>query len=561
LIVNGRASASSAQLITDGQGRFVFGSLPAGTFTMSATRTGYLPPRAAPQVFVDLGNAEKVVDARVRLTRVASLSGILRDEVGDPVVGTDVLVIRREVINGRPSLVTAGKARSDDRGMYRVGNIGPGDYLVCACARDPIPIDSALLTTIGSDPIQLVSVGLRALSGGSDVVSLDTTLRTYAPTFHPNSLTAARATRVAVAAGEEKTGVDLNLEAVKATRVSGNVMGAPGQVQASSMRLFAAGEAEFNRDLFSLPPMLVQPDGRFDFAMVPPGQYRLLVVVADAAGRASGPSGVAMGLVGQRGAATPPPPPVNMSGGPAVPDMSQLWANEAISVGDKGVTGVAITLNRALAVTGRVQWIGAAPQPTAQMLTRATVQLLPVAGDFLSFIGVTIARLAPDATFGTSAVLPGKYSVNPLAFPGYPTLKSVVIGGVDLTDLPIEVTDKDIADVVITYIETPMPALTITTNVAAGSLPFDDAWALVFPADRKYWTEPAAARRRYRTTAFSTKGVATMDGLPAGEYFVLAGKSADVIDWQDAAKLDALSRRAQRITVADGDKKTIEVRR
>ncbi len=560
-VVNGRPIANRIQIIADSQGRFVFGSLAAGTFTMSASAPGYLPPRAAPQVFVQLAEGEKMTGARVRLTRVASLSGVLRDEAGDPVVGTDVLVLRREVITGRATLVAAGKTRSDDRGMYRVGGLPPGDYLVCACSRDPIPIDPALLTTIGSDPVQLVGVGLRALSGGSDVVSIDSTLRTYAPTFHPNSLTASRATRVALASGEDKSRIDLNLEAVRATRVSGAVIGATGPVQASSMRLFAAGENEIDRDLFSLPPILVQPDGRFDFAMVPPGQYKLLVAHRETGGR-GGPSGVAMNMVG-RGGSTVEIPVATMSNaaGAGPSDAPYLWANETLTVGDKGLMGVSVTLNRAAMIAGRVQWVGAAPQPTAQMLTRATAQWVLSSGDFTAFTGPVNGRIAPDATFTGVGALPGKYSLNPLPLPGYPTLKSVVVGGTDMTDLPIEVSDKDITDVIITYVDTPMAALTLTTNPAPGPAPFEDAWALVFSVDRKFWADPYSARRRFRQTALSAKGVATMDGLPAGEYFVLAGKSADAIDWQDAAKLDALSRRAQRISVNDGEKKTIEVRR
>ena len=73
--------------------------------------------------------------------------------------------------------------------------LAPGDYLICACLRDPIPFDQLLLTTLASQPLNLMSVAARALTVGADVVSLDDTLRMYAPTFHPNSSTIARAAR------------------------------------------------------------------------------------------------------------------------------------------------------------------------------------------------------------------------------------------------------------------------------------------------------------------------------------------------------------------------------
>jgi len=78
--------------------------------------------------------------------------------------------------------------------------------------------------------------------------------------------------------------------------------------------------------------------------------------------------------------------------------------------------------------------------------------------------------------------------------------------------------------------------------------------------DRKYWSEPVAARRRFRPQQLSTKGVALIADLPAGEYFVAVETGTVVLDFQDA-RLDTLSRRAQRITINDGEKKTIEVRR
>jgi hypothetical protein len=33
------------------------------------------------------------------------------------------------------------------------------------------------------------------------------------------------------------------------------------------------------------------------------------------------------------------------------------------------------------------------------------------------------------------------------------------------------------------------------------------------------------------------------------------------LDWQDPARMDVLSRRAQRVTLSDGGKQTVEVRR
>jgi hypothetical protein len=567
LITRSLAAGRGAQpnippVLTDTQGRFFFASLPAGGYTLSMSRSGYSVSAGSVPAIVDLGDGERVIDLRLKLAKGASLSGSLRDEAGDPVVGTDVVILRRTINNGRQTLSAAGKSRSDDRGQYRA-SLSPGDYVVCACGRDIIPFDGTLLTTLGSEPLQLLNVAARALSVGSDVVSLDNTLRTYAPTLYPNAITLARSTKVTLAPGEDRTDVDISLPLVRAARVSGRIIGATGPIQAGSMALVPAPDGEANANLFSLQPMLVQADGRFDFTTVPPGQYRFMMVYRDFGARSGGPSGAAMGFVGARGA-TPPPAGATMSAGNApAQDVPPLWANETVIVPDGGITGLVISLNKSPSVRGRVEWVGAAPPPPAQMLQRASVSMLPAStlDPFSALMQGAIGRFSPDATFVVAGAVPGKYIISSNPLPGYPTLKSVVVGGTDITDLPFEVGEKDVAEVVLTYVDTPMATLTVTTNPLPGSRPYDDAWTLVFPADRKFWTEPSAARRRFQSLPLSNRGLVVTGGLPAGDYIAVIVAGFEIVDWQEATKLDALSKRGQRVTVGETGAARIEVRR
>jgi hypothetical protein len=89
----------------------------------------------------------------------------------------------------------------------------------------------------------------------------------------------------------------------------------------------------------------------------------------------------------------------------------------------------------------------------------------------------------------------------------------------------------------------------------------DDVVAIVFPAERKFWPETLGARRRFRTAPMPPKGVVNLMNMPAGEYFVAVANATDVQDWQDPARLDVLSRRAQRVTLTDGGRQAVEVRR
>ena len=547
-----RGGVVQSAVITDAQGRFFFARLPIGPQTLNVQKTGYESSRGS--TTLDLTEGDRVADIKLRLSPVAAISGTVRDSAGDPVVGTTVFAFRRNVVSGRVGWLQAGRDVTDDRGEYRLSALPATDYLVCACTRDPIPFDGQLLKTIASEPLSLLSVASRALTVGADVVSLDNTLKTFAPRFHPNSASAARAARITVTPGEEKTGVDVSLDLVRATRVSGRVVGAQGPVQASSIRLLPAADAESGIDFTQLQPMVVQADGRFDFAPVPPGQYHVVVMHRDVTGAAGGPSGLAMGFVGSRAGA----PPVPMRVGSTGPVDPLLWASEPLTVGDSGVSGFTVALNRSLSVRGRVQYVGAAPQPRAQQLPGMTVILEPT--NLSRFPLFPMGTMSSDGTFVVSNIVPGRYRVSVSSFSGYPTLKSIVLGGQDITDMPLEVGEKDLAELVITFIDTPMAALTITAPVTQPQAA-DDLVALVFPADRKFWADLLSGSRRFRMQAMSAKGVVNLINLPAGDYFVALGSTVEIQNWPDPALLDAVSRRAQRITLSDGGKQTIEVRR
>lgn len=552
----GRGIVGPSTVVTDPSGRYFFSGLPAGSYALRGERTGYVPPRTLASG-VEIGDGERVVDRRIRLVRSASITGMLRDTAGDPVVGTEVIAFRRAVVNGRASLQSVVRGvKSDDRGMYRIPGLAPGDYLLCACLRDPIPFDPLLLTTLASQPLNLMSVAARALTVGADVVSLDDTLRMYAPTFHPNSSTVARAARVTVTPGEEKTGADITAELVRLTRVSGRVVGAESPVIASSIRLVPAADADAGLELTQIQPMLVQADGRFDFASVPPGQYRLIVTHRETGARGGGPTGLALGFTGGR-AASPPPAPVAVAG-PGVTPPPVLWANEAISVGDAGVRDLVVALAPTPVIAGRLELVGSAPAPTEQMFGRTTVLMQPVGGQ--PAFSPPVGPVSADRTFRVTGAMPGRYAVQSGNLPGYPTLKSVTLAGTDITDLPLEVAGKNLADLVLTYVDAPLASIAISVAAPAGQRPDDEA-ILIFPTDKKYWGEPAAARRRFRAASLSSKGTTTASDLPAGDYFVVMVAGLDAFDWQESARLEVLARSAQRVTVSDGEKRSIEVRR
>lgn len=549
----GRAGGPPA--IVDSRGRFFFANLPAGRYQTSAVKPGYTATTTGSGIFprrFDLADGERLTTLTLRLVKLGSLSGAVRDDGGDAAVGVDVVAFERAVVNGRSTIRKYTQAKTDDRGAYRLTGLRPGNYFVCACGQDPQPFDGLLLTTLAADPILLMGAAARALNVGSDVVTLDSTLRTLAPTFHPSSPTVARAARVTVAAGEDKTGIDIDAVLVRAARVSGTIIGAPNPVVAQSVRLTPAGDGSDGTAVSQLSPVLVQADGRFDFAGVPPGQYVLRVRHTVTAARGGGPSGSALQLIGARGATMGA-----LNNGALAADEPVLWATQTISVGEDGLTGLMIPLRRGAPVSGRVEFDGAGPPPPPPQPGRAQI-VLDSANGQEELSPANFGRVNADRTFRVAGVAPGRYVLIANPWPGWPTLKSVVIGGTDMTDLPIEVGETDISDVVVTF--SAVPAATIAGTLAGAVPPSRDVSVVVFPVDRKYWESPNAAVRRFRIAPVNAKGFFEMAGLAAGDYFCAVIADESTSDWLAGSRLEQLSQSGERITLNDGQKATITVR-
>jgi hypothetical protein len=555
-VAPGVAPLRPSAVAADSQGRFYFGALPAGDYAVMVQAPGHtlqMQPR-----IIALSESARVTDVNVNLRRLGSLAGRVLDDSGTPVVSVEMLLLTRLVNQGRPPvLMAAMRTRTNDRGEYRFPNVPEGEFLVCACLRgDPIPFDGHLLSTLAARPLDLLGAAGRAVTAGSDAVSLDGTLKTLPITFYPAATLASQAERVRVTAAEDKVGVDITMAAVRAARVSGRIVGATSSVSAAHLRLRVMSDAPEAAGITQIVPMLVQPDGRFDFANVPPGQYVLEVNFRPGA-RGGGPTGAALAFVGGRAQAMQPatPTPTAGRGGPIDPAMLPLWAQEIVSVGDRDITGLVVPLHPTVIVSGRLTFSGAATPPNEQGLQRMTAVLGSVETGPLarSYFG----QIQPDRTFQFSGVLPGKYvlSVN-LGAPPWTVLQSVTASGTNLTDVVLDVTGA--LDLQVTVTDTPLGTLTgRVLPPAPGSEP---SWLRIFPVDRKFWEAPYATLRRFRMANVASDGQFSQVSLPAGEYFLIASTRGSS-DWMDAATLELLARTAERIRVNDGDKLVVEVRR
>jgi hypothetical protein len=552
--LGGQSAAAAARgagprvLTTDSQGRFIFVGLVRGIYVVRTQRAGYtLLTSFVADRPVELAAGQRFTDLTIRLRRLASVAGTVSDENGDPVVGMGVIAFRRTLVNGQLVSLAASEIRTDDRGAYRLTSLQTGDYVVCACRRDSMPVDGVLLSTLASDATQLIGLASRALKVGADAASLEN-VRTFGPAFYPGTPLVSRATKITLADGDEKTGVDIQVGVVRSARISGRVIGAPGAVSASAIRLRPSGEMPEAAPV--IEPMLVQTDGRFDFTGVAPGSYVLNVSMSPTPLTGGGPTGAALTFIGGRGSApvsTNPP-------GTRLSIEAPLWAQVPIVVGDADITDITVALKKSARVFLTAEMPAVAPQPGGRPLV-ASYQLTPLPFDYRAIS--TLGRTFPDGSTILSGFAPGRYYLTAIGVASTLQLSKVTLRGDDVTDMPIDIGDTDITDLVVTFV--PSKFAEISGTVGGD---YSETSVVIFPADRRLWIEPAAARRWFsyapvwRSGSFSSGQV-----LLPGDYLVALVPDDQVAEFQQQPRLEALALRAQKITLAAGEMKTIDLKR
>ena len=115
---------------TNLNGFFEFSTLPAGVYLVTAGRTGFATVQYGQKQWKSAGmpvtvaeNDSAVLD--IRLPRYGAIAGTVLDENDVGLPEHDVIAYR----NTQPPR-PAARAKSDDRGMFRISGLEPGNYLV-----------------------------------------------------------------------------------------------------------------------------------------------------------------------------------------------------------------------------------------------------------------------------------------------------------------------------------------------------------------------------------------------------------------------------------------------
>jgi hypothetical protein len=527
--------------LSDDQGRYVFDALPAGRFTLSATKSQYLstaygaakPNR--PGTTIPIGDGQRIAIA-IALVRGGVISGTVYGQDGEPLAGAQIRAYRFGYTNGFKRPQNAAFSQTDDRGAYRLTNLAPGEYFVGAV---PSANDVQITETTQTEAAAFASALEAARQGGRAPTSVTFAVptpavvtgppATFLSTYYPSASTLASASAITVGAGEERQGVDITASLNRASNVSGLVAGMPAppaNVQVSLLNDDPTADAGGQ----TARP---QSDGSFTLRGVPPGQYTVVAQVVP------GPNFQIVNGNIQSGS----PQPIDPE--------SRLWGRGRLVV-DAGndPPRVVVTLQAPRSVSGTVEF-----PPDAPAARRSAVVSLfpaPSAQQGPQFGPPAQATVSADGQFTIAGVAAGVYSLRSAGGP----MKSAMLNGQDLLDFPLVVEgDRDVSGIVVTLSNRVSQLSGLLTD--ASGAPSSECTIVVAAADRRYWTP---ASRRIVTGRPGLDGRYTFNGLPAGDYLVAAVTDIEPGSQFDPDFLNELAGASVQVTITDGGKHAQDLR-
>jgi hypothetical protein len=345
----------------------------------------------------------------------------------------------------------------------------------------------------------------------------------FANTFYPGASRPAEAASIALASGESRTAIDFVVRLAPTVTVSGRVDGPSGPMAHLALSLLPAGGSIDDFARTGSATAITNAAGEFSFLALLPGEYTLSSTLA---------------LI------------INESMG----EGQSLWASQALSVGEKGIANLTITMQPGLPMSGRVEF-----RSTSGTTNR------PSARQFLSLqpIGAAMWRTAravvqSDGTFRSAGDPPGRYTINAVTPEGW-FWQTTSLAGKPLIDELLELGTFEVSGLVLTFGETTNHVSGRVSDATGAADP--DAAVIAFAADSDAWQEGVFTSRRARKVFATSAGTYDIATLAPGDYYVVAIDRRLALNWQDPKFLESLIAGATKVTLGAEDQKTVALRR
>jgi hypothetical protein len=480
-----------AAVITNDDGTFAFEGLAAGRYAVSAAKDAYVtvnhgaPWQGAQGRRIVLRDGEARTIA-IRLPRGGVIAGAIADAFGQPAPGVSVSALMWQYMTatGERRLVSSGRSAgvTDDRGQYRIYGLPAGEYFVLAAGAFR-PDRRSLVTTVGSDIRPIAQV----------------------PVAYPGSASPEGATTIAVAAGEERTGVDFAVQYAAASSISGIITSPHAGMTPLLVFLQTNGIGTTG---IRVGRAGASADGAFEFEGLAPGSYTL----------------------------------VSTHGSPV----------KAIAVADfvvegQDISNVQLTAQALPVFAGRIEFEGR--QQPHQL--KVASQIMPLRF-MLRGVDASLSpnlQVSEDGRFLVSDFVPGPYVLTDAgrgiraAISGW-WIRSVALDGLELLDAPLEL--KQSENVIVTLSDRASDLNGIVRGAQGAPVP--EQSVVAFSTNRDHWFHQS---RRVAGTFTDASGAYSIRNLPAGDYLLATTAGLSPNEWFNPSVLQRLTQGAQPFTLRD----------
>jgi len=544
VLLNGGSPKVTRTVQTDEQGAFRFADLPAGQFTLTASKGGYVesvfgqrqPGSGRPGTPIHLLPNQEIARVALPLARGGVITGAVYDDAGEPAFGEQVRLLRWVMKSGERTLESASSATTDDRGVYRFPALVPGEYVVSTMAslsdgeydmgegtffKLVKPNGTSVTSASISGKIAIVMDRIDEGTTGSPPTA------GFAAVFYPGSRDVSAASTISVGLGEERSGVDFRLQPVPVGRVSGTVTGPDGPVPGVSVHLIDRGQPA------GIGTRVVQAgkDGRFTFSGVPPGPYTLFAQATRKSAKFEAPQETARMLADDLAKPGVPADTEKKRAAlaAALAASAELWAMTELSGDGREIDGIALMLQPGLTISGHVVAESGAGAPPD--LGRVMIGVEQV-GQSLTGDRTDPPPAIVDANgeFTIRGVSPGRYRLTLAggAPAGY-DIRSAIFGGRDVMDQPLILGGDDRPAGGLVTLANRTTEVSGTVQDGNGQ-PASGVTLVAFSADERFW---APESRRIQATRPATDGRYTFKKLPPGDYRLAAVEDIEPGRWFD----------------------------
>jgi len=258
-IADTKNRANMRWMVTNESGRFEFGQVPAGKYSLEGAKRGYLTAAYEQHeqfsTAIVTGTEFDTTNLTLRLIPMASIEGKVVDEAGDPVRQGNVTLYRENHGSGITRVTPINRELTDDLGTFEFAPLPPGKYYVAVSAKPWYAVHPH--TNLGE-------------GGSSAPQSADRSLDVAYPTTYSGGATEADGAMPIEVTGGDHTEVEMHISPVPSLNIIFRVPEDEGQHGFASPRL---AKRVFDGAEYNLPSETRCTSGVCEMTGVPAGTY------------------------------------------------------------------------------------------------------------------------------------------------------------------------------------------------------------------------------------------------------------------------------------------------